>query len=160
MTSKCRFKYSPTFDASDNFAMKTNQKKMIAAIIKEGRAAKGYTQKELSELSNISIRSIQRIENGEIVPRNYTLKTLSEVLSISFETIHQAEPAQKISFKLSKPQKIILSIGIPLLVFFGCWAFIAQSRRFPETVFELLLLVATGLLITTVALLFIWRKES
>src|SRR5262245_39903049 len=107
--------------------MKTNQKKMIATLIKEGRATKGYTQKELSEISNISIRSIQRIENGEIVPRNYTLKTLSEVLGISFETIQQAEPVQKFRFKLGKTQKIILSIGFPLFIFFGCWAFISQA---------------------------------
>jgi transcriptional regulator with XRE-family HTH domain len=140
--------------------MKPDQKKMIATLLKEGRANKGYTQKELSELSNISIRSIQRIENGEIVPRSYTLKTLSEVLGISFETIQQAEPAQKFSIKFSKPQKIILSIGIPLFVFFGCWAFISQSANFPETVFELLTLIAVAVFITTVLLLLIWKTKS
>jgi transcriptional regulator with XRE-family HTH domain len=51
----------------DNFVMEKKRKEMIATLVKEGRLSKGYTQKELSELSNISIRSIQRIENGEII---------------------------------------------------------------------------------------------
>ena len=57
-------KYCCTFEASYIFAMKSNQKQLISVFVKEARLAKGYTQKELSELSNISVRSIQRIENG------------------------------------------------------------------------------------------------
>ena len=50
---------------------------MIASIVKEGRLAKGYTQKEVSDLTGISLRSIQRIENGEVEARTYSLKALS-----------------------------------------------------------------------------------
>ena len=45
-------------------------KKDIANLIKEGRAIQGYTQQELSELTGISLRSIQRIENEEVLPRS------------------------------------------------------------------------------------------
>ena len=139
--------------------MKTKRKKMISALIKEGRVAKGYTQKELSELSNISVRSIQRIENGEILPRSYTLKTLAEILGLSFETIQKAEPVRKQFYKANKRQKIILSIGVTLFILLLCWAFIAQSPRFPETTFELLIFLAFVLLVITIILTIVWRAK-
>ncbi len=131
---------------------------MIATLIREGRMAKGYTQKELSELSNISVRSIQRIENAEILPRSYTLKTLSGVLGISFESIQQDEPASKPGFKVNRGQKIILTITLPLLILLLGWAFIAQSAKFPETTFELLLFIVIAVLVTSTVLVIIWRS--
>jgi transcriptional regulator with XRE-family HTH domain len=79
--------------------MKSKQKEMIALLVKEGRLAKGYTQKESSELSNISIRSIQRIENGEIIPRSYTLKTIAEILGLPFENFTKGAQKQNIILK-------------------------------------------------------------
>ena len=48
--------------------------------IVELRTAKGLTQEELVELCNISIRTIQRIENGEVTPRSFTVKTILAAL--------------------------------------------------------------------------------
>ena len=45
--------------------MDQSNENYIAVRIKEGRLSKGYTQQELSDLAGISIRSVQRIENGE-----------------------------------------------------------------------------------------------
>ena len=140
--------------------MKSNQKQMISEFVKEGRLAKGYTQKELSELSNISIRSIQRIENGEILPRSYTLKTLSEILGLSFEAIQKSEPTQKQFSKINRGQKIILSIGISLFILLLSWAFLAQSPKFPETAFEFICFSAFILLLITAILFIIWRTRS
>jgi transcriptional regulator with XRE-family HTH domain len=50
--------------------------------IAEGRIKKNITQKELAELCNIDIRTIQRIEAGEVVPRMYTLKLISAALGL------------------------------------------------------------------------------
>lgn len=44
--------------------------------IAELRKAKGLTQEELVDLCNISVRTIQRIETGEVTPRSYTVKTI------------------------------------------------------------------------------------
>ncbi|WP_448697908.1 helix-turn-helix domain-containing protein [Mucilaginibacter sp. AW1-3] len=55
--------------------------------ITELRNAKGITQKELAEQCKVDIRSIQRIEAGEVVPRMYTLNLLSEVLDCDFKNI-------------------------------------------------------------------------
>jgi len=46
----------------------------------ELRHEKGYTQKELSDQCGIDIRTIQRIEGGEVLPRISTLKLISETL--------------------------------------------------------------------------------
>ena len=142
--------------------MKTNRKKMISELVKEKRVAKGYTQKELSELSNISVRSIQRIENGEILPRSYTLKTLAEILGVSFENIHapELEPGQKRFLKINKGQKIILSIGLIIFILLLAWAFVAQSAKFPETTFELIVFTAFILLLITIILVFVWKTRS
>ena len=147
--------------------MTPTHKQMIAAQVKEARLTKGYTQKELSDLTNISVRSIQRIENGDIVPRSYTLKTLSEFLNISFEALQnpvemleETENVVKLtSPKFNKTQKVILSLGVPLLIFFGCWAFIAQSPTFPETPFELLTLITIVLLVLMIFLFIVWRNK-
>ncbi|MCH6232445.1 helix-turn-helix domain-containing protein [Cognataquiflexum rubidum] len=50
--------------------------------IKSLRLAKGLTQQELSDQSGISLRTIQRIENGDVKPSLYSLKKLSEVLEV------------------------------------------------------------------------------
>lgn len=48
--------------------------------ITELRKAKGLTQEELVERCNISVRTIQRIETGEVTPRSYTVKTILSAL--------------------------------------------------------------------------------
>jgi transcriptional regulator with XRE-family HTH domain len=57
--------------------------------ISQLRKEKGLTQEELVEKCEISIRTLQRIESGEVTPRSYTLKTILKQLesenSIEFE---------------------------------------------------------------------------
>ena len=48
--------------------------------IKEERLRRGLTQSELSWLTGITIRSIQRIENNEVNPSLHSLKTIGEAL--------------------------------------------------------------------------------
>lgn len=135
---------------------------MIAAIVKQGRLSKGYTQKELSDLSNISVRSIQRIENAEIIPRNYTLKVLAETLEVSFDATRDFQYPEYVNKadKVNKSQKLILSIGLSLVILVLAWAFLAQSPRFPETQFEFLNFTAVVLVIITGVLTIIWRKRN
>jgi transcriptional regulator with XRE-family HTH domain len=48
--------------------------------ISELRRQKAITQKELAELCKVDIRTIQRIESGEVVPRMSTLKLIADGL--------------------------------------------------------------------------------
>jgi len=51
------------------------------------RKQKGLTQEQLADLSNVTVRTIQRIENGESTPRAYTLKAIATHLDLNFEEL-------------------------------------------------------------------------
>ncbi|MBT3422283.1 MAG: helix-turn-helix domain-containing protein [Bacteroidetes bacterium] len=64
--------------------MKNN---VLAKRVKELRMRNGYSQEELSDLSGLSLRTIQRIEGGENEPRGDSLKRLSNVFNVTPETL-------------------------------------------------------------------------
>jgi transcriptional regulator with XRE-family HTH domain len=55
------------------------------------RQEKGLTQEELVAQCNISVRTIQRIEAGEVMPRTYTVKTILSVLGEDFEGFSETQ---------------------------------------------------------------------
>ncbi len=55
--------------------------------IAELRKTQRLTQEELVDKCNISIRTIQRIEAGEVTPRDYTIKTILSALEYDIEEI-------------------------------------------------------------------------
>jgi transcriptional regulator with XRE-family HTH domain len=48
--------------------------------IAELRKAKGLTQEELVEKCNLNVRTLQRIESGDVTPRSYTIKAIFTAL--------------------------------------------------------------------------------
>src|SRR5690606_26231074 len=62
--------------------------------ILELRKAKGLTQEELVERCNINVRTIQRIEAGEVTPRSYTIKSIMDALGYDFSAIPVNEEEQ------------------------------------------------------------------
>lgn len=54
--------------------------------VAELRQQKGYTQEQLAELCEVSARTIQRIEAGDVDPRTYTINRLNEALNFDFGT--------------------------------------------------------------------------
>lgn len=59
--------------------------------VSELRTAKGLTQEELVEKCNISVRTIQRIENGEVTPRTYTIKTILSALDYALARVSKED---------------------------------------------------------------------
>lgn len=53
-------------------------------LIKELRIKKGFTQEELAKLTDLSTRTIQRIENGKVDPRAYTLQMIAKALHVDY----------------------------------------------------------------------------
>ena len=51
------------------------------------RKLKGYTQVELSEITTVGIRTIQRIEKGEVVPHLQTVRLLANGLGIEVDDL-------------------------------------------------------------------------
>jgi transcriptional regulator with XRE-family HTH domain len=63
-------------------------------FIKELRIKKGMTQQQLADESGITLRTIQRIENGDVKPSLHSLNTLGRVLEADL-----SEPLQKSASK-------------------------------------------------------------
>ena len=62
-----------------------------AKRIKELRMRKGFSQERLADISGLSLRTIQRIENGETTPRGDSLRRLSEALEVSNDELMDKE---------------------------------------------------------------------
>lgn len=55
--------------------------------IAELRKAKGLTQEELVEKCNISVRTLQRIESGDVMPRSYTIRIIFAALDYNVDSL-------------------------------------------------------------------------
>lgn len=51
-------------------------------LIKSMRVKKGLTQDELAERTGITVRTIQRIEQGKVNPRSYSIKVIATALNV------------------------------------------------------------------------------
>jgi len=78
-------------------------------LIKELRLKKGITQEELAARTDISVRTIQRIENGEVDPRAYTLQSIAAALEVDFQLLAGTESS------VDENQKMEQSKWLPLL---------------------------------------------
>jgi transcriptional regulator with XRE-family HTH domain len=88
-------------------------------LIKQLRLKKGLTQEELSARTDISVRTIQRIENGEVDPRAYTLQTIASALEVDFEVLAKSDvlPGTTPPGGSSKWLPVLHLSGLLLLVF-------------------------------------------
>lgn len=78
------------------------------------RKLKGFTQKKLSEKSEVTIRTIQRIEKGAVKPQLQTVKLLADALEIDLDDLIILENPKQESIQ----NKWLLFIhGSPLLGF-------------------------------------------
>lgn len=64
-------------------------------LIRELRLKKGMTQEELAEKTEVSSRTIQRIENGEVDPRAYTLQMITKALEVEYTLLAGNEPDEE-----------------------------------------------------------------
>jgi uncharacterized Tic20 family protein len=71
----------------------TMDKTSIAKKIIHFRKLKGITQEILAETTGLNVRTIQRIEAGEVDPRLYTLKSIADALGVNLEEL-LPEPTQ------------------------------------------------------------------
>ncbi|GMM85988.1 helix-turn-helix domain-containing protein [Pseudoalteromonas sp. MTN2-4] len=74
-------------------------------LLKQLRAQKGWSQETLAEESKISVRTIQRIENGKRANLE-TLKGIANALDVEVNTLTREN---KLSAALNKEQKSFIS---------------------------------------------------
>jgi transcriptional regulator with XRE-family HTH domain len=61
----------------------------LGVLIADLRKKQGLTQEELVDRCNINVRTIQRIEAGEVNPRSYTIKNILEALGTTIDDVFQ-----------------------------------------------------------------------
>ncbi|ARN70308.1 hypothetical protein BST91_00875 [Nonlabens tegetincola] len=100
----------------------------LGIYIAQLRKEKGLTQEELVERCNINVRTIQRIEAGEVSPRSYTIKNILEVLGKSFDEVYSgtkegqtSNEVESSAMKYSFNNSLLLYSGIGGVILFICY---------------------------------------
>lgn len=93
--------------------------------IREYRTTKGMTQGELAGLVKTNVRTIQRIENGQVKARVYTLTAIAQALEIEYELLAEKETVTDApEDKVSKGKLAWLHLGgLILLPTLAIWWF-------------------------------------
>jgi transcriptional regulator with XRE-family HTH domain len=73
----------------------------FGARLKEIRTSLNISQKELSEQTGLTLRTIQRIENNEVKPSLYSLKAIGEVLKTDLSEFVKASESKPYEFNLT-----------------------------------------------------------
>jgi transcriptional regulator with XRE-family HTH domain len=68
--------------------------------LKELRIGLNYSQKELSEKTGLTLRTIQRIENNEVKPSPYSLKVIGEALKTDLSEYVKKSDTKPYEFNL------------------------------------------------------------
>jgi transcriptional regulator with XRE-family HTH domain len=86
----------------------------IGAKIVEIRRRKGFTQEQLSDLSKINLRTLQRIEKGETEPRSETLSNICQVLEVNMEDILDYGKSDDLKFLKYFHLSVVVCLFFPL----------------------------------------------
>ena len=73
----------------------------FGARLKEIRTSLNISQKELSEQTGLTLRTIQRIENNEVKPSLYSLKVIGEALKTDLSDFVKTSEAKPYEFNLN-----------------------------------------------------------
>jgi transcriptional regulator with XRE-family HTH domain len=84
-------------------------KNLLGLRIKELRKQKGMSQEVLAEESGLSLRTIQRIENGETNPTGESLKRLSNALNVN--------PDELIDWSIKEDKRYLTFLNLSALTF-------------------------------------------
>ena len=83
--------------------------KNLANQVKELRKRKGFSQEELTSITGLSLRTVQRIESGETEPRGDTIIRLSNALDVT--------PDQLIDWAIKEDKGFLKAMNLSTLTF-------------------------------------------
>ena len=136
----------------------------MKSIVQQLREEKNLTQSELAEKSGLSLRTIQRIEAGNI-PKGFTLKTLANI----FETEPEKLVPSKEIVELDRAKLINLSSLIGLLIPFGGVLFPliltyktkdSKNKELGKSIVSVQIILAVALAVSQIASPFIQKLLS
>ena len=131
--------------------------------ILELRKQKGFTQEELVEQCNINVRTIQRIEAGDVSPRSYTIKAILEVLGFDYSEVFEESYTQSKldnilgirKDKINKQMQIAFVFGI-VYFFTGFLEVVVDFLAFKDDwLFKIIYILVKSL--SFISLLFFFR---
>jgi transcriptional regulator with XRE-family HTH domain len=137
--------------------------KQLGFKIKELRQNKGLSQEELSELSKVSLRTIQRIEKNTNAPSGKTLNLICESLQLNLEDLleygKKEDKGFLTLFHFTVLSFIFLPLGniiVPLILWLTKKEEIVGLKEIGASLlnFQILWTIAT----TAIALLSVFRK--
>ncbi|WP_370086137.1 helix-turn-helix domain-containing protein [Ekhidna sp.] len=101
------------------------------------RQQKNLTQEELVEACNVSVRTIQRIESGEVTPRVSTVKILLSALDADFDSFKETISPSKSDKYLQSTESWLQAAWISGIVYFvlGFLDAVLEYERF-ENLYE------------------------
>jgi len=73
----------------------------FGAKLKEIRTSLNCSQKELSEQTGLTLRTIQRIENNEVKPSLYSLRVIGEVLKTDLSEFAKTSETKPYEFNVN-----------------------------------------------------------
>lgn len=88
---------------------------ILSQKVKELRNRKGISQEVLADESGLSLRTIQRIENNETVPRGDTLKKIAKALDTSVDEIVDWEVNEDLNYLVLMSVSALSFLVLPLL---------------------------------------------
>ena len=81
----------------------------LGSRIKALRKRKGISQEMLAELSGLSLRTVQRIENGETQPKAYSLQEIAKALEVS--------PDELMDWSIQEDPRFLTLLNLSALTF-------------------------------------------
>lgn len=89
----------------------------IGDQIRDARKSQTLSQSELAFKCTLDVRTIQRIESGEVIPRMYTLRIINETLGTNFIIQNKSHDSNEEMTQLRKKFEQRRTIRISLAVF-------------------------------------------
>jgi transcriptional regulator with XRE-family HTH domain len=105
------------------------------------RNVNNMTQKELAEACNVDIRTIQRIEAGEVAPRKYTVKLLAKALKVEVEDLNDTGNRMK---EIQPLTRVFYIAGIIFTINYIPVIYQVVNGEFGFYIHSLLLLIYIG----------------
>lgn len=88
--------------------------------IQNWRKSKGLTQEELVEQCNLNVRTLQRIEAGEVTPRSYTIKTILAALDVDFSAVNLKNGSKSPLLALGEKHQSLLKWTVVIGIIYLC----------------------------------------
>ncbi|WP_323825688.1 helix-turn-helix domain-containing protein [Algoriphagus sp. C2-6-M1] len=89
--------------------------KALGVKLKTLRLKNGFSQDELAESAGVSLRTVQRIENAETIPRGDTVKRLFQIFGMSPDEVLDWSQTEDKGFLMGRNLSGLMFLIFPLL---------------------------------------------